>query len=122
MCSCHSILECCVTFSGVKLSMRSFVLYYIDLSFSHFLLISISILYGLVFKPFLGRVTISLFISILYGLKSFLGRVAVFISICIYYSHIILSPFGCNSLSSNDSNGISRTILLLLTYGVCHIL
>ena len=27
MCSCHSILECCVTFSGVKLSIRSFVLY-----------------------------------------------------------------------------------------------
>ena len=27
MCSCHSILECCVTFSGVKLSVRSFVLF-----------------------------------------------------------------------------------------------
>ena len=27
MCSCHSILECCVTFSGVKLSIRSFVLF-----------------------------------------------------------------------------------------------
>ena len=26
MCRCHSILECCVTFSGVKLSIRSFVL------------------------------------------------------------------------------------------------
>ena len=26
MCSCHSILECRVTFSGVKLSIRSFVL------------------------------------------------------------------------------------------------
>ena len=26
MCSCHSILECCVTFSGVKLGIRSFVL------------------------------------------------------------------------------------------------
>ena len=26
MCSCHSILECCVTFSGVKLSLRLFVL------------------------------------------------------------------------------------------------
>ena len=26
MCSCHSIRECCVTFSGVKLSMGSFVL------------------------------------------------------------------------------------------------
>ena len=26
MCSCHSILECCVMFSGVKLSMGSFVL------------------------------------------------------------------------------------------------
>ena len=26
MCSCHSILECCVTFSGVKLSIRWFVL------------------------------------------------------------------------------------------------
>ena len=25
--SCHSILECCVTFSGVKLSIRSFVLF-----------------------------------------------------------------------------------------------
>ena len=25
MCSCHSILECCVMFSGVKLSIRSFV-------------------------------------------------------------------------------------------------
>ena len=32
MCSCHSILECCVTFSGVKLSIRSFNLfiYYFD--------------------------------------------------------------------------------------------
>ena len=28
MCSCHSILECCVMFSGVKLSIRSFVLSY----------------------------------------------------------------------------------------------
>ena len=27
MCSCHSILECCVMFSGVKLSVRSFVLF-----------------------------------------------------------------------------------------------
>ena len=26
MCSCHSIQECCVMFSGVKLSMGSFVL------------------------------------------------------------------------------------------------
>ena len=25
--SCHSILECCVMFSGVRLSMRSFVLF-----------------------------------------------------------------------------------------------
>ena len=29
MCSCHSILGCCVTFSGVKLSIRSFVLFII---------------------------------------------------------------------------------------------
>ena len=28
MCSCHSILECCVAFSGVELSIRSFVLYH----------------------------------------------------------------------------------------------
>ena len=27
MCSCRSILECCVTFPGVKLSIRSFVLF-----------------------------------------------------------------------------------------------
>ena len=27
MCSCHSILECCVMFSGVKLSMGSFILF-----------------------------------------------------------------------------------------------
>ena len=27
MCSCHSILECCVMFSRVKLSIRSFVLF-----------------------------------------------------------------------------------------------
>ena len=27
MCSCHSILECCVMFSGVKLSMGPFVLF-----------------------------------------------------------------------------------------------
>ena len=26
MCSCHSIPECCVMFSGVKLSLGSFVL------------------------------------------------------------------------------------------------
>ena len=77
---------------------------------------SISILYGLAFKSFLGRVTIWFSISILYGLafKSFLGRVAVFISICIYYSHISLSPFGRTSLSSNDFNGISRTIFTSL--------
>ena len=30
VCSCHSILECCVTFSGVKLSIRSFVLFIIQ--------------------------------------------------------------------------------------------
>ena len=29
MCSCHSILECCIMFSGVKLSMGSFVLFII---------------------------------------------------------------------------------------------
>ena len=29
VCSCHSILECCVTFAGVKLSIRSFVLLFI---------------------------------------------------------------------------------------------
>ena len=29
MCNCHSILECCITFSGVKLSIRSFVLFII---------------------------------------------------------------------------------------------
>ena len=27
MCNCHSILECCVMFSGVKLSMRLFNLF-----------------------------------------------------------------------------------------------
>ena len=27
MCSCHSVLECCVMFSGVKLGMGSFVLF-----------------------------------------------------------------------------------------------
>ena len=27
LCSCHSVLECCVTFSGVKFSVRSFVLF-----------------------------------------------------------------------------------------------
>ena len=31
MCSCYSILECCVTFSGVKLSIRSIVLFLQDL-------------------------------------------------------------------------------------------
>ena len=29
MCSCHSIPECCVTFSGVKLSIGSFILFII---------------------------------------------------------------------------------------------
>ena len=29
MCSCHSILECFIMFSGVKLSMGSFVLFII---------------------------------------------------------------------------------------------
>ena len=35
MYSCHSILECCVMFMGVKLSIRSFVLFlvYFDLTF-----------------------------------------------------------------------------------------
>ena len=28
MCSCHSISECCIMFSGVKLSMGSFVLFF----------------------------------------------------------------------------------------------
>ena len=27
MCNCHSILECCVMFSGAKLSIRSFNLF-----------------------------------------------------------------------------------------------
>ena len=27
MCNCHSILECCVMFSGVKLGIRSFNLF-----------------------------------------------------------------------------------------------
>ena len=27
MCSCHSTPECCVMFSGVKLSMGSFILF-----------------------------------------------------------------------------------------------
>ena len=27
MCNCHSIVECCVMFSGVKLSIRSFNLF-----------------------------------------------------------------------------------------------
>ena len=31
----HSILECCVAFSGVKLSMRSFVLFIIIIYFFH---------------------------------------------------------------------------------------
>ena len=31
MCSCHSIPECCVMFSGVKLSMGSFVLFMNDI-------------------------------------------------------------------------------------------
>ena len=29
MCNCHSILECCVMFSGVKLSIRSFNLLHV---------------------------------------------------------------------------------------------
>ena len=28
MCSCHSIPKCCVMFSGVKLSMGSFILFH----------------------------------------------------------------------------------------------
>ena len=31
MCSCHSIPECCVMFSGVKLSMGSFILFLVYL-------------------------------------------------------------------------------------------
>ena len=31
MCSCHSIPECCVMFSGVKLSMGSFALFLLKL-------------------------------------------------------------------------------------------
>ena len=101
-------------------------LYYMVLSLSRFLgrvtiSLFISILYGLVFRPFLGRVTIwsSLSICILYGLvfKPFLGGVTMFLSTCIYYSHISLSPFGCISLRSNDSNGISRTIYSSLMNG-----
>ena len=36
MCSCHSILECYVTFSGVKLSIRSFVLFIIEILIATF--------------------------------------------------------------------------------------
>ena len=36
MCSCHSIPECCVMFSGVKLSMGSFVLFLCKLDISVF--------------------------------------------------------------------------------------
>ena len=34
MCSCHSVAECCVMFSGVKLSMGSFVLFQYKLALS----------------------------------------------------------------------------------------
>ena len=43
MCSCHSILECCVMFSRVKLSMGSFVLFseiYVSTSVTEILLSS----------------------------------------------------------------------------------
>ena len=32
MCSCHSILECCVMFPGVKLSMGLFVLFRLNIN------------------------------------------------------------------------------------------
>ena len=35
MCSCHSILECCVMLSGVKLSMGSFLLFFIPFMLSN---------------------------------------------------------------------------------------
>ena len=31
MCNCHSILECCVMFSVVKLSIRSFIIYLLNI-------------------------------------------------------------------------------------------
>ena len=34
VCSCHSILECCVMFSGVKVSMGSFVLLHYGTGFN----------------------------------------------------------------------------------------
>ena len=48
VCSCHSILECCVMFSGVKLSIRSFVL----LS-----LLLLCWLHWTIASPFLLRIT-----------------------------------------------------------------
>ena len=38
MSSCHSSLECCVMFSGVKLSIRAFVLFIIMNSKANFVL------------------------------------------------------------------------------------
>ena len=35
MCNCHSILKCCVIFSGVKLSIRLFNLFRIKLRKGH---------------------------------------------------------------------------------------
>ena len=40
MCDCHSILECCVVFSGVTLSIRSFNLFLESLLF-HYIVIDI---------------------------------------------------------------------------------
>ena len=36
MCNCHSILECCVMFSEVKLSIRSFNLFLNKFSINYF--------------------------------------------------------------------------------------
>ena len=37
MCSCHCIPECCIMFSGVKLSMGSFILFMALKSKAHYL-------------------------------------------------------------------------------------
>ena len=52
MCSCHSILECCVTFSGVKLSIRSVVLFYQYFNCTKILHRFVSFCISLVFRFF----------------------------------------------------------------------
>ena len=96
VCSCHSILECCVTFSGVKLSIRSFVLFRWPRS-SLFCLSYILKNFCAPYMPFVGHLIY--WTCLVYGWKvfsfpamPFVDHILHWISLSIFHQSSFLSP------------------------------